>query len=77
MASKSTEFARLWEAHEVAVPSERRKTIVHPGFGEIALDCQLLHTEDLAQVLLVFTATPGTEDAEKLQLLSVVGPGLS
>src|SRR4051794_17161570 len=29
-----------------------------------------------AQVLLVFTATPGTEDAEKLQLLSVVGPEL-
>ncbi|SFW66757.1 helix-turn-helix transcriptional regulator [Amycolatopsis australiensis] len=77
LAVESAEFAELWAAHEVAVPFERRKTIVHPSFGEIALDCQLLHTDDLAQVLLVFTATPGTEDAEKLQLLSVVGPELS
>ncbi|WP_410587778.1 helix-turn-helix transcriptional regulator [Amycolatopsis sp. lyj-23] len=76
LTAKSAEFAKLWEAHEVAVPFERRKTIVHPGVGEIALDCQLLFTDDLGQVLLVFTATPGTEDAEKLQLLSVVGPGL-
>jgi transcriptional regulator with XRE-family HTH domain len=73
---KSAEFAKLWDEHEVAVPSERRKTIVHPGLGEIELDCQLLFTDDLAQVLLVFTATPGSEDAEKLRLLSVVGPEL-
>ncbi|WP_410670500.1 helix-turn-helix transcriptional regulator [Amycolatopsis sp. cmx-4-68] len=76
LVAKSAEFAKLWEAHEVAVPVERRKTIVHPSLGEIALDCQVLFTDDLAQVLLVFTATPGTEDAEKLQLLSVVGPEL-
>lgn len=76
LRAKSAEFAELWDAHEVGVPSERRKTIVHPNLGEIDLDCQLLFTDDLAQVLLVFTATPGTEDAEKLQLLSVVGPEL-
>ncbi|RSD14285.1 helix-turn-helix transcriptional regulator [Amycolatopsis eburnea] len=76
LAAKSGDFARLWEAHEVAVPFERRKTLVHPALGEIALDCQLLLTDDLAQLLLVFTATPGTEDAEKLRLLSVVGPEL-
>ncbi|KDN23299.1 helix-turn-helix transcriptional regulator [Amycolatopsis rifamycinica] len=76
LTAKSAEFAKLWEAHEVAVPFERRKTIVHPSLGDIALDCQLLLTDDLAQLLLVFTATPGTEDAEKLQLLSVVGPEL-
>jgi len=74
--AKSAEFAKLWDEHEVGVPSERRKTIVHPNLGEIDLDCQVLFTDDLAQVLLVFTATPGTEDAEKLQLLSVVGPEL-
>ncbi|WP_328449350.1 helix-turn-helix transcriptional regulator [Amycolatopsis sp. NBC_00438] len=76
LSAKSAEFAKLWDAHEVEVPSERRKTIVHPSFGPIDLDCQLLFTDDLAQVLLVFTAKPGTEDAEKLQLLSVVGPEL-
>jgi transcriptional regulator with XRE-family HTH domain len=76
LSAKSVEFAKLWDAHEVGVPAERRKTIVHPNLGEIDLDCQVLFTDDLAQVLLVFTATPGTADAEKLQLLSVVGPEL-
>jgi transcriptional regulator with XRE-family HTH domain len=76
LGAKSPEFATLWEAHEVGVPPERRKTIVHPSLGEIGLDCQVLFTDDLAQALLVFTATPGTPDAEKLQLLSVVGPEL-
>ena len=28
---------------------------------------------DEGQVLLVYTATPGTEDADKLRLLSVIG----
>jgi len=37
------------------------------------LDCQVLHSHDAGQRLLVFTATPGTADDEKLRLLSVVG----
>jgi hypothetical protein len=33
----------------------------------------VLYTENQAQCLLVFTATPGTEDHERMQLLSVIG----
>ncbi|CAA9406586.1 MAG: hypothetical protein AVDCRST_MAG01-01-1348, partial [uncultured Rubrobacteraceae bacterium] len=36
-------------------------------------DSQKLYTQNQAQALLVFTAQPGTEAYEKLQLLSAIG----
>ena len=69
----SPEFAEVWEQHEVARRFEDHKTLVHPELGEIDVACQALFTEDQGQVLLVLTAAPGTESAEKLQLLSVIG----
>jgi hypothetical protein len=45
--------------------------------GELELTCQsLLDTTTGSQVLLVYTAVPGSESAEKLQLLSVLGSQL-
>ena len=73
LRDESPEFARLWDRHEVAVRLEDHKTIVHPELGDIELDCQILFTQNQAQVLLIFTAPPGTEGHEKLKLLSVVG----
>jgi transcriptional regulator with XRE-family HTH domain len=69
----SDEFASLWSEHEVAVRTSDRKRMVHPMIGTIELDCQTLVAENQAQILLVYTATPGTEDYDKLQLLSVIG----
>jgi hypothetical protein len=37
------------------------------------VDCQVLFTEDQSQLLLVLTAEPGSEAAQKLQLLAVLG----
>ena len=73
LLSASPEFAAVWARHEVAAHSEQRKTLVHAELGEIELDCQVLHSEDRGQRLLVFTATPGTLDAERLELLAVLG----
>lgn len=73
LSARSVEFARLWERHEVGLKPARRKVIVHPELGGIELDCQFLFTDDLAQALLVFTATPGTEDYDRLALLGVIG----
>lgn len=70
---ESTEFTDIWQLHEVAIKRRARKRLVHPELGLIELECQLLFTETLSQALLVFTATPGTEDHEKLELLSVIG----
>jgi len=69
----SPEFVEVWDLHEVAVRFDAHKTLVHPELGEIEVDCQVLFTENQAQVLLVLTAQPGTESYEKLQLLSVIG----
>ncbi|CAD6002735.1 helix-turn-helix transcriptional regulator [Agreia sp. COWG] len=73
LLASSEEFAALWELHEVRSRFDDHKTLVHPEIGELALDCQALFTENLSQTLLVLTASPGTDAADKLALLSVVG----
>nr|WP_323137966.1 hypothetical protein [Nocardia sp. alder85J] len=67
------EFTRLWELHEVGLHWSDTKRFVHPEIGRLDLYCQLLLEPDQGQSLLIFTATPGTEDEEKLALLKVLG----
>lgn len=69
----SREFAALWDEHEVAERTDTRKRMVHPVVGELTLDCQILTSQNQTERLVVFTAAPGTEDAERLELLSVIG----
>jgi len=69
----SEEFAELWEQQDVAVRRTDRKRIVCPGLGVLDLNCLALHSEDGRQRLLWFTAPPGTEAVEQLELLSVIG----
>ncbi|MEV4600682.1 helix-turn-helix transcriptional regulator [Amycolatopsis sp. NPDC049253] len=73
LQQESVEFAELWERHEVARRFEDHKTLIHPQLGAIEVDCQALFTEDWSQSLLVLTAAPRTEAAEKIQLLGVLG----
>lgn len=70
---ESPEFTELWNRHEVAVRRDTHKRIAHPTVGLVELDCQILISEDETERLVLFTATPGSEDAERLKLLSVVG----
>jgi transcriptional regulator with XRE-family HTH domain len=69
----SDEFAEIWAAHEVGMTHLDTKRFVHPSLGELALYCQTLFDPDQQQVLLVFTAVPGSPSHEKLQLLAAVG----
>jgi transcriptional regulator with XRE-family HTH domain len=69
----SPEFAALWDEHEVAVRADTRKRVLHPAVGLMVLDCQILTAENQTERLVVFTAAPGSEDAERLALLSVIG----
>ena len=73
LLAASPEFADVWSRHDVAAHEEQRKTLVHAELGEIELDCQVLHTEDRGQRLLVLTSSPGTNAADRLELLGVVG----
>jgi transcriptional regulator with XRE-family HTH domain len=73
LRAESTEFAGLWADHEIGLTYTEQKRIVHPAVGTLTLHCQMLLDPDQSQSLLVFTATPGSEDHEKLELLSVIG----
>lgn len=67
------EFAALWSAHEVGVRRVDVKRMLHPEVGLLELHCQTLLDPEQAQTLLVYTATPGSESYDKLQLLSSLG----
>ncbi|WP_307678858.1 helix-turn-helix transcriptional regulator [Streptomyces sp. V4I2] len=69
----SERFAELWDAGVVGRLEASRKTIEHPQVGLLTLDCDLLRVEGNDLHILVYSAEPGSEAAEKLGLLSVVG----
>ncbi|MET9479618.1 helix-turn-helix transcriptional regulator [Streptomyces sp. NPDC006638] len=69
----SPEFARLWSEHEITVERGHLKRVRTAELGVIEVYCQMLFDLDQDQALLIFTATPGSESHEKLQLLSVIG----
>lgn len=69
----SLEFAELWAAQDVAVRRDERKRILHPAVGLLDLHALHLFSEDGRQRLLWFTPRAGTDAAEKLELLTVVG----
>ncbi|WP_444530135.1 helix-turn-helix transcriptional regulator [Specibacter sp. AOP5-B1-6] len=70
---RSAEFAALWDENQIGVRNSEEKRFVHPEVGELSLYCQVVLDPDQMQTLLVFTATPGTESADKAELLNVVG----
>ncbi|MCU1660025.1 MAG: putative DNA-binding protein [Pseudonocardia sp.] len=73
LRANTAEFAELWDRHEVAVRRRSRMRVLHPRIGLIELDSETLLTPSEDQKLLVFTPPPGSETAEKLGLLRVIG----
>jgi transcriptional regulator with XRE-family HTH domain len=72
LMAESAEFREVWALHEVGVRPGATKRYRHPEVGLLELTCQTLLDPDQSHRLLVYTAAPGTESYEKLQLLSVV-----
>lgn len=69
----SAEFARLWERHDVQAAPMLTKTFRHPAVGDVTVDCDALSLDDRDQHLVLYTAPPGSRDAEALALLNVWG----
>lgn len=65
----SADFVALWNSGAVGVHELQTKTIDHPAVGVLTLDCDILtaHAADLR--IIAYSAAPGTEAAERLQLL--------
>jgi hypothetical protein len=70
---RSARFAALWAERAVAVRHDDRKCFDHPAVGLLELDCDALHDTADDQVLLVYSAAPGSSAAEALALLRVIG----
>ena len=73
LLAASPEFAQLWAEHVVAVRRADTKRFVHPEVGIVQVDCEVLATTDEGQRLVILGARPGTADAERLQLIGVLG----
>ncbi|MFE9423215.1 helix-turn-helix transcriptional regulator [Kitasatospora sp. NPDC006697] len=73
LLAASQEFAELWSRHDVAVRRSGQKTVLHPVVGPVELDCEVLTSTQDGQLLLVYTARPGSESAGRLELLRVIG----
>ena len=73
LLAQSREFRKLWTVHEVGLRPPELKRFTHPEVGTLALHCQTLIDPDQSHRLLVYTAEPGSESYEKLQLLGVIG----
>jgi hypothetical protein len=69
LLAASPAFAAIWHEHPVMGPYCAPKRVQHPQLGLLELHCQTLVDPDQSQTLLVFTAVPGSESYEKLQLL--------
>lgn len=72
LVAGSAEFRQLWSEHEVGLRRSEQKRLLHPELGQVKVHCQVLHDVEQAQLLLVFTAVPGTESHDKLKMLSVL-----
>jgi hypothetical protein len=73
LLAASTEFAALWDLHEVAVRRSSRIRVDHPAIGPLELECETLLSPAEDQKLLIFTPPPGTSNIDHLSLLRVLG----
>ncbi|MFE9681904.1 helix-turn-helix transcriptional regulator [Streptomyces sp. NPDC006285] len=73
LMAHSEEFRTVWDDHEIGMHYNGVKRYRHPEVGDLELSCQTLLDPDQSHILLVYTAAPGSESYEKLQLLSVIG----
>jgi transcriptional regulator with XRE-family HTH domain len=71
LSTRSPLFRSLWGAHDVRTHGSGTKRFNHPVVGEVVLAYEeLAITADPGQILMVYTAEPGSPSADRLKLLS-------
>ncbi|MCY1145310.1 helix-turn-helix transcriptional regulator [Actinoplanes sp. Pm04-4] len=69
----SPDFERLWERHDVQAVPMLTKTFHHPVVGRVTVDCDSLALTERDQHLVLYSAVPGSADADALALLGMAG----
>ncbi|RKN12826.1 helix-turn-helix transcriptional regulator [Streptomyces radicis] len=71
LSIRSADFRRLWARHDVRTSVSGTKTFHVPEVGDIALDWDTYPLPGApGPVMLVWTAAPGSADADRLNLLA-------
>ncbi len=73
LRERSSEFAALWDRHDVAVRRSDTKSVLHAEVGRIDLVCETLLTPSAYQHLLVYLPQPGSDARARLDVLRVIG----
>jgi transcriptional regulator with XRE-family HTH domain len=75
LTARSPRFVELWRTADVPPYQDRsrHKVIEHPEVGRITVDCDVLIVAGDDLRIMVYTAEPGSADAERLALAIVVG----
>ncbi|MET9292072.1 helix-turn-helix domain-containing protein [Streptomyces sp. NPDC003077] len=74
LLERSTDFRRVWEAQEVRECLRGEKRLLHPEVGELRLAFEGLRLAvESDQLLMTYTAVPGTRTEERLRALARIG----
>jgi hypothetical protein len=70
LSMRDPDFRTWWAGHQVRGPRRLRKTYLHSTVGAMTLDVQQFTVDTHPdQLLIAYTAEPGTDSAERLSLL--------
>ncbi|MFJ8865164.1 helix-turn-helix transcriptional regulator [Streptomyces sp. NPDC102473] len=70
LRTHSDRFAELWDSGATGRHEAARKTVDHPDVGPVTLDCDVLTVAGSDLHVMIYTAEPGTRDAERLAALT-------
>jgi len=73
LLAASEEFRTLWERHDVAVRRADHKDFLHPEVGLVSVSCEIMLSQDEGVSLVAYFPREGTDAAERLALLHVIG----
>lgn len=70
LSTRSEEFRKRWAAHNVRIHRTGTKSFHHPEVGELTLTYEMLElSADSGLAIMAYTAEPGSNSAEALDLL--------
>lgn len=73
LSAESAEFRSVWALQEVMPKRATRKVLHHPEVGRLELECDVVLSPPSGQSLVLFRPQPGTDTADRLALLGVIG----